>query len=128
VDNPLKLFFENLKNHHGNNIYQKHCFISEINIYSFKVTTTIFLWKFNMFQESFYMFKAFKKNMWTSVFYIKSLFPLSNVHQIVWIFSWILIYSTRRDPCVQNIQKIEIHILKKINTQMLFNTIIVLNL
>jgi hypothetical protein len=38
-----------------------------------------------MFQKSFYTFKALKKNMWTSGFFcVKCLFPLSNVHQIVY--------------------------------------------
>jgi hypothetical protein len=34
--------FENLKNHHGNTIYQKNYFIFEINSYAFKVGTTKF--------------------------------------------------------------------------------------
>jgi hypothetical protein len=42
VDNVFKLFFENLKNHHGNTTCQKKCFIFEINSYTFKVTTTKF--------------------------------------------------------------------------------------
>jgi len=42
VDNPLKLFFEFLKNHHGNTIYQKICLVFEINFYTFKVVTTKF--------------------------------------------------------------------------------------
>jgi len=55
-----------------------------------------------MFQE--YMFKALKKNMWTCGFLnFKSSFSLPNVHQIISIFLWTLIYSTRKDPCVQNI-------------------------
>jgi hypothetical protein len=64
-----------------------------------------------MIQESFYMFKSLKKNMWIGGFSVsKSPFPLSNVHQIISIFLLTLIYSTRRDPCVQDIQKIKTHI------------------
>jgi hypothetical protein len=64
-----------------------------------------------MFQESFYMFKTLKTNMWVGVFFgIKSPFPLLNVHQIISICFLTLIYSTKRDPCVQNIQKIKINI------------------
>jgi len=111
ADSPWKLFFENLKNHGENTIYPKSYFTFEISSYTFKVATTKFSWKFTMFQKSFYMFKAFKKNMWTCGFFcIKNPFHLSNVHQIVLIFLWTLIYFTRRDPCVQNIQKIKIHV------------------
>jgi hypothetical protein len=39
VDNLLKLFFEFLKNHNGNIIYQKNCIIFEISSYTFKVAT-----------------------------------------------------------------------------------------
>jgi hypothetical protein len=49
--------------------------------------------------------------MWTCGFFlIKIPFPSSNVHKTISIFFKTLIYSTRRDPCVQNIQKIKIHI------------------
>jgi hypothetical protein len=62
-----------------------------------------------MFQDSFYMFKAMKKNMWTYGFYFsKILFTYQMFAQIVSIFLWTLIYSTKWDPCVQNIQKIKI--------------------
>jgi hypothetical protein len=37
-------------------------------------------------------------------FCFKSIFSLSNVHQIISFFWWTLIYSTRKDPCVQNIR------------------------
>jgi len=37
-----KLFFENLKNHQGNTICQKNCFIFEISFYIFKATTIKF--------------------------------------------------------------------------------------
>jgi hypothetical protein len=68
------MFSKNLKNHHGNIIYQKNNI--EISSYTFKVSTTKFSWKFTMFQEFFYMFKAFKKSMWTSGFFVsKVLFP-----------------------------------------------------
>jgi hypothetical protein len=49
--------------------------------------------------------------MWTSDFFVsKVFFPLLNVDQIVSIFLRTLIYSTKRDPCVQDIQKIKKHI------------------
>jgi hypothetical protein len=37
-----KLFFENLKNHDGNTIYQKKKIIFKISSYTFKVATTKF--------------------------------------------------------------------------------------
>jgi hypothetical protein len=58
--------------------------------------------------------------------YIKSLFPLSNVHQIISVFLWILIYSTTKDPCVQNIQKTKFYLF--FSFWMSFNTIIILNM
>jgi hypothetical protein len=67
--------------------------------------------KSTMFQKSFYTFKALKKNIWTCGFFISNFFfSLSNVHQSISIFLWTSIYSTKRDPCVQNIQKLKIHI------------------
>jgi hypothetical protein len=42
VDSFLKLFFENLKNHHGNIIYQNVHLIFEINFYAFKIAITKF--------------------------------------------------------------------------------------
>ncbi len=37
-----KIFFENLKNHHGNITYKKNCFFFEISSYTFKVATINF--------------------------------------------------------------------------------------
>jgi hypothetical protein len=42
VDSLLKLFLKNLKNHHGNTIYQNIHLIFEISFYTFKVATTKF--------------------------------------------------------------------------------------
>jgi hypothetical protein len=70
------LIFENLKNRYGNTIYQKNHLIYEISSYNLKVATTKFSWKFTMFQESFYRFKALKKNMWTSRFLFQKSFFL----------------------------------------------------
>jgi len=126
MDDPSKKKIEFLKNHHGN-----ICLIFEISFYTFKFATTKYPWKFIMFQESFYMFKALKKSMWTCGFFFcfKCLFSLSNVHEIVSIFLWTLIYSTRRDPNVQNIQKIKIHIpIYIFDIRTSINIIIVLNL
>jgi hypothetical protein len=83
-----------------------------------------------MFQESFYMFKALKKSMWTSGFFVSTiLFPYQMFTKIVSIFLWTLIYSTRIDPCVQNIQKNKnTYTLLDFNTWMSLNIIIVLNL
>jgi len=44
-----------------------------MNPYTFKVVTTIFSWKFTMFQNSFSMFKALKKTMWTSGFFVSKI-------------------------------------------------------
>jgi hypothetical protein len=56
------------------------------------------------------MVKALKKSMWTCSFFVLNVFPLSNVHQIIFIFLSTLIYSIKGDPCVQNIHKIKIYI------------------
>ncbi len=102
VNSPLKLFFENLKNHHGNTIYPKIHLVFEINFYTFKVATTKFSQKFTMIQESFYVFNSRKHvDMW--FFCFQNPFSSSNVHQTVSKNLWTLIYSTRRDPFVQNI-------------------------
>jgi hypothetical protein len=55
----------------------------------------------------FYMFKAFKTNMWTSGFLYHMSFSPNKCSSF---FLWTLIYSTRRDQCVQNIPKVKIHI------------------
>ncbi len=65
MDNPSKLFFEFLKNHDGN-----ICLNFEVSFYTFKFVTTKYSWKFTMFQESFYMFKALKRSMWTYMWFI----------------------------------------------------------
>jgi len=52
-----------LKNHHENIIYQENYFIFEKKNYTFKVVIEKNSQKFTMFQKSFYMFKAFKKNI-----------------------------------------------------------------
>jgi len=104
----LKIFiyFFNLKNHHGNTIYQKNCFIFEIIFYIFKVVITKFSWKFTMFRESFYMFKTFKKSVWTCGFFVsKVFFPLSNVHQIISIFLWIYIFHKKGSMCSKHSKK-----------------------
>jgi hypothetical protein len=44
-------------------LYQKKCFSFEISSYILKVAIKKLSWKFTMFQESFYMFKTFKKSM-----------------------------------------------------------------
>jgi hypothetical protein len=49
-------------------------YIFEIIFYTFKVATTKFSWKFTMFQESFYMFKALKKSMWIGGFFVSKVF------------------------------------------------------
>ncbi len=50
-------------------------FIFEIISYIvFKVVITKFSWKFTMFQKSFYMFKALKKSMLTSDFFVSKVF------------------------------------------------------
>jgi len=87
------------------NYYYLVCF------YILKVETTKFSWKFTMFQELFYMFKALRKTCGQVVFLHQKSFSLIKCSPNVFnFFLWILIYSTRMDPCVQNIQKIKIHI------------------
>jgi hypothetical protein len=54
--------------------------------------------------------QALKKNMWTCGFFVSKVLSLSNVHQIISFKKKTLIYSTKRDPYVQKIQKIKIHI------------------
>ncbi len=103
------MFFKILKNRHGNNIYKKIHLIFEINFYTLKVATTKFSWKFTMFQESLYMFKALKKKCGCVVFLFQKYFFLIKCSPSHFQKKWTLIYSTRRDPYVQNIQKIKIH-------------------
>ncbi len=55
---------------------KKIVLIFKINFYTFKVATTKFSWKFTMFQKSFYMFKALKKSMWRSGFFVSNSFSL----------------------------------------------------
>jgi hypothetical protein len=58
------------------------------------------------FKNHFICLKNFKKSTRTCDFFcFKNNFSLSNVHQIISIVLQTLIYSTRRDPCVKNIQK-----------------------
>ncbi len=47
------------------------------------------------------MFKTFKKNMWTCGFFVSL-----NRFKFFVNFN---IYSTKKDQCVQNIQKLKIH-------------------
>jgi len=76
VDNLLKTIFEFSKNHHLERLYINFFLNFWNKIYKFKVATTKISWKFTMFQKSFYMFKALKKNMWTSDFFSsKVIFP-----------------------------------------------------
>jgi hypothetical protein len=70
------IFWKFEQNHHGNNICQNN---NNNNnklkfFYTFKFVATKNLWKFTMFQESFYMFKAFKKCMWTCGFLVSKVF------------------------------------------------------
>jgi hypothetical protein len=63
------------------------------------------------FKNHFIYLKHSKKNMWTCGFFVSNVFfPYPIFTKLFQFFLWTLIYSTRRDPCVQNIQKINIHI------------------
>ncbi len=57
-----------------------------------------------------YVLSAQEKHVNRWFFCFKNPFSLLNVHQIITILLWTLIYSTRRDSYVQNIQKTKIHI------------------
>ncbi len=110
----LNFFFWKFEKSPWEHYISKKSFIFEINSYTFKVATTIFFWNSLCFKSLFICLKHSRKACGLVVFLIKSFFPLSNVHQIISIFLWTLIYSTRRDPCIQNIWKIKIHIVLKI--------------
>ncbi len=71
----LKIVFWKLEKSPWDTIYQKINFF-EINFYNFQVAITKFSWKFIMFQESFYMFKALKKSMWIGGFLYQKSFSL----------------------------------------------------
>ncbi len=76
VDSLQKLFFENLKNHYGNTIYQNIYLIFEISFYTFKVATTKFSWNSSCFKSLFICLKHFKKNVDKWFFCFKSHFSL----------------------------------------------------
>jgi hypothetical protein len=130
VDITLKLlFFENLKNHHGNTIYQKNCFIFKISSYTFKVASKNISWKFTMCQESFYMFKALQKNMCTMVFlYQKSFSIIKYSWNCFNFFMNFNIFHEKGFMCSKHSKNENTYIFLNFNTQMSFNIIIVLNL
>jgi hypothetical protein len=95
-----------LKNHHGNTKYQTNCLIFEINSYTFKVATTKFSWKFTMFQESFHMFKAFNKNMWTNGFFVSKVhFPYEMFTKSFQFFVNFNIFHKKGSMCSKHSRK-----------------------
>jgi hypothetical protein len=129
MDSPLKLFFENLKNHHRNTIYQKNCFIFYISSYTFKVITTKFSWKFTMFQESFHMFKALKKSMWIGGFFApKVIFLYEMLTESFQFFVNFNIFHRKGSMCSKHSKNKNTYTFLDFNTQMSFYTIIILTL
>jgi len=129
VDSPLKLGFENLKNHQGNTICEKNCFISQISFYAFKVATTKFWWKFTMFQESFYMFKTLKKIMWTSRFFNpNSFFYIKCSLNCFKFFVNFNTFHKKGSMCSKQSKNKNTYTFLDFITRMSFYTIIVLNL
>ncbi len=88
------------------------------------------LFHFKMFQESFYMFKTLKKNMWISgFFYFKSPFSLSDVHQIISIFFCELWYIHKKGSmCSKYSKNKNMYTLLDFDTQTYLSIIMVLNL
>jgi hypothetical protein len=83
-----------------------------------------------MFQKSFYMFKALKKNMWTCGFFFQKPFFLSNVHQIISFLKYICIYIFHKKGsiCSKHSKNKNTYTLLDFYTQTSLSTIIILNL
>ncbi len=119
------MFFENLKNHHGNTIYI-YIYIY-INSYTFKIAVTKFSWKFTMFQESFYMFKALKKNMWTRGFLVLKFFFPYQIFKLFQFFVNFNMFHKNGSMCSKNSKNKNTYIILDFNTRMSFYIIMVLN-
>jgi len=110
-------------------LYIKKSFKFWNNLYTFKVATTKFSWKFTMFQEFFYMFKALNKSMWITGF-------------LFWKFSFLIKYSPNHfnffvnfsifhkkgSICLKYSKNKNTYTLLGFDTQTFLTTIIILNL
>jgi len=86
--------------------------------------------KFTMFQKSFYMFKTFKKNMWTSGFFLYQKF-LSLIKCSPNHFNFFVnldIFHKKGSMCSKHSKNKNTYIILHFNTWMSFYIIIVLNL
>jgi hypothetical protein len=106
-------------------LYIKKMFYFSIFFYTFKVATTKFPWKFTMFQKSFCMFKAFKKNMWASGFFVSIVLF---IYQLFIKLFQINIFHKKGSMFSKHSKNRNTYIILAFNTQMSFYTNIVLNL
>ncbi len=83
-----------------------------------------------MFQQFFYMFKGLKKSMWTSGFFVlKIFFPYQMFTKLFQFFCELQYIPQESIHVFKTLQKTKkTYTLLDFNTQMSFNTIIVLNL
>jgi len=105
VDNPLNLFFEFLKNHHGNTIYQKKSFNFFNNFLYFQSCNKKKFMKIHHVLIILYIFKTFKKNMWIGDFLFQKSLVLIKCSPICFnLFVNFNIFHNK-GSIVQNIQK-----------------------
>jgi hypothetical protein len=109
-EQSLKIIFWKFENSPWEHYMSKKMFYFLNNFLYFQTCNYKIFMKIHHVSRVLYMFKTLKKNMWTSGFLYQKSFSLFKCSWIVSIFLANLIYSSRTDPCVQNIQKIKIHI------------------
>jgi hypothetical protein len=101
----------------------------KISSYIFKVVTTKFSWKFTMFQESFYMFKALMKSMWIGGFLYQKSFSLIKCSPNHFnLFVNFNIFHKKGSMCSKHSKNKNTYNFLYFYTQMSFYIIIVLNL
>jgi len=110
-------------------LYIKNIYTFETSFHTFKVATTKFSWKFTMFQESFYMFKAIKKSKWTSGFLYQKSFSLIKCSPNCFIFFVKFnIFHKKGSMCSKHSKNKYTHIFLDFSIRMSIYIIIVLNL
>ncbi len=106
----LKTIFEFLKNHHGNTVSKKLFYFKNKFLYFESCNYKTFMKIHHVSRVLFYVLNIQEKHVDKWFFISKVLFLYQLFTKLFQFFLWILIYSTRMDPCVQKIQKIKIHI------------------
>ncbi len=129
MDNPWISFFKILKNHHGNTIYEKNHLIFEINSYTFKVATTMFLWNSPYFKSPFICLKNSRKTCGHVVFlFQKSFFLIKCSPNHFNFFVNFNIFHKKGSICSKHSENKNTYTLLSFDTQTSLSTIIILNL